>query len=135
MSKEVTVRGIIIKDNQVILMYRRKNGVEYYAIPGGHLENNESNEECLIREIKEEFSIDVKVIKLLGKVEKNNKIDYIYSCEWIDGELLLGGEEKIISNSENYYEIRKVNIKDIDKIELYKENLDMIKKVINERTI
>ena len=49
MSKEVTVRGIIIKDNQVILMYRRKNGVEYYAIPGGHLENNESNEECLIR--------------------------------------------------------------------------------------
>ena len=132
--KDITARGIIISNNEVILLFRRKkkkkNIKEYYAIPGGHLENNETLEECLKREIKEELSIDVEIIDYLGIVEKKKKIDHIFNCKWIKGNLMLGGEEKEQNNENNYYEIRRININDLDKINLYEENYKMIKKAI-----
>ena len=138
MSKQITARAVIIQDDEVVLLFRHKvkKGKEkyYYALPGGHLEKNETNEECVIREVKEELSIDVKILNFLGIVEKKNHLDYIYNCEWISGELLLGGEEKEQNNPNNYYEIQKINIQDIDKIKLYPGNLSMIRKALLERS-
>ncbi len=132
--KRITARGIIIHDDEVILMYRRKkiNGIikEYYAIPGGHVENGETLEECLIREIKEEFSINIEILDFLGIVNKGEREEHLYLCKWISGNLKLGGEEKEHNNDDNYYEIRRVKIDDINKIELYEENLNIIKKAL-----
>ena len=137
MSKKITARAVIIQDNDVILLFRHKlkkgKIIEYYALPGGHLENNETNEECVIRELKEELSIDVKIISFLGTVEKKKHLDYIYNCQWLSGELLLGGEEKEQNNPNNYYRIQRINIQDIENIPLYPGNLNMIKKALLER--
>jgi len=133
MQKDVTSRGIVIDNDEVILMYRVKNGNEYYAIPGGHIESNETLEECLIREIREEYNINIDIISFLGKIERDNNIEYIYNCKWIDGILSLGGEEKEYNNKDNYYEIKRIKIKDIDSINLYQDNRDMIRKAVKER--
>lgn len=130
--KEITARAVIIHNGEVILLYRHKGKEEYYALPGGHLENNETKEECLIREIKEELSINIKIINFLGIVEKKKHLDYIYNCEYLSGKLLLGGEEKEQNNPSNYYEIHKIRLQDIDKIPLYPANLKMIKKALLE---
>lgn len=133
----ITARGIIFDKDDVILMYRRKrkNGLikEYYAIPGGHVEDNETLEECVVREIKEEFSINVRVIKYLGRVVRKKKIEEIFYLEWIDGELSLGGEEKEFCNDNDYFEIRRVPIKEIDNISLHIKNNIMIKKALELR--
>lgn len=132
--KRVSGRAIIIKDNEVYLMFRRKienNQVkEYYAIPGGKQEENETIEECVIREIKEEFSLDIKLTNYLGIVEDENNIGYIYQAEILSGKLKLGGEELERNNPHNYYEPRKISLKDIDKINLYEENKELIKKAM-----
>lgn len=132
--KRVSGRAIIIKDNDVYLMFRRRiqDGKinEYYAIPGGKQEENETIEECVIREIKEEFSLDIKIIKYLGKVEDEKNIGYIYQAEIISGTFKLGGEELERNNPNNYYEPRKISLKDIDKINLFKENKELIKKAM-----
>ena len=133
MQKDVTSRGIVIDNDEVILMYRVKNGNEYYAIPGGHIESNETLEECLIREIREEYNINIDIISFLGKIERDNNIEYIYNCKWIDGILSLAGEEKEYNNKDNYYEIKRIKIKDIDSINLYQDNRDMIRKAVKER--
>ena len=44
---------------------KRKDYQEYYTFPGGGLEENETPQEGVIREIEEEFGIKVKVIKKL----------------------------------------------------------------------
>ena len=133
MSKKITARAVIIHNDEVILLYRKKKNKIYYALPGGHLENNETKEECVIREVKEELSINIKIISFLGIVEKKKHIDYIYNCEYLSGNLLLGGEEKEQNNPNNYYEIHKIRLQDIDKIPLYPANLNMIKKALLER--
>lgn len=138
MDKRISARGIIIEGDNVYTMFRRKikdNGKlkEYYVIPGGGIEANETLEENVIREMKEEFSVDVKIKGYLGKDESEDTIAHFFSCEIINGEPVLGGEELERCTESNYYEIRKVPIKDLDKIDIL--SIDMIMKAYRNEYI
>lgn len=83
MDKRISVRGIIIEDDEVYTIFRRKirnDGVikEYYVIPGGGIENEETLQEALKRELKEELSIDVDIIGYLGLDEGENSIAHFF---------------------------------------------------------
>ena len=63
------VAAILKMENGYAFMHRkdvikRKDYQEYYTFPGGGLEENETPQEGVIREIEEEFGIKVKVIKI-----------------------------------------------------------------------
>ena len=49
---------IIIKDNKVLLIQQNAG---HWGFPKGHVEENESEQETAIREVKEETNIDVKI--------------------------------------------------------------------------
>ena len=53
--KRPSVRGIIIKNKKVALVYSHK--YDYYKFPGGGIENNEDHVNTLIREISEETGL------------------------------------------------------------------------------
>ena len=61
----ISSRAIIFKDNQVILIYRKRDNQEYYVFPGGKVEPGETLEEALIREWKEECGIIIENIQFL----------------------------------------------------------------------
>ena len=65
---------------------------EYYVFPGGGQEGNEAQEEGVMREVREEFGIDVKVIEKLYEMEHSNKMtkELFFLCEYISGELGTG---------------------------------------------
>ena len=137
MSKRICCRGIILEEDKVDLMYREKkvNGkiLKYYTYPGGGLEENETLENCVKREVKEEFDIDVEVLQLLKTVEYKENITHYFACKKIKGALTLSGEEKQRSNKENYYEVRKVPLTEINSITLYeKELIEETKKILNK---
>ncbi len=57
---EITTRAralLINLNNEILMCY--SNGLSHFEFPGGHLEKNETLEECLIREILEETGIDI----------------------------------------------------------------------------
>ena len=60
---------IYIKDNQILATLSK--GKDTYYLPGGKREKNESDKETLIRECKEELSVDVQrdTIKYYGTFE------------------------------------------------------------------
>lgn len=67
MGREVRCQGVILKDRHVLVL-RQFNTIrkeEYWMLPGGGLENDEKEEECVKREIKEETNIDVDVVDVL----------------------------------------------------------------------
>lgn len=65
----LTVTAAIISDNGKVLIAKRKPAAKLASLwefPGGKLEDGETPEHCLKREIYEEFEIDVEVGKHLG---------------------------------------------------------------------
>ena len=123
MKKRVSSRAIIIEDNKLLTMFRRKvkkdgSVKEYYVIPGGGLEENETLEENVIRELKEEFNVDIEIVKFLSTEEYEDTIANYFLCKIVNGTPKLGGEELERMTSENYYEIRYIDLKDIDNYDL-----------------
>lgn len=53
------VRAIILENNKILLMHRNKFGSEYYTLVGGMVKENETLEEALVREVREETGITV----------------------------------------------------------------------------
>ena len=88
--------GIIQNKDNKVLITRRKKGKHlegYWEFAGGKIEGNETAEECLIREIKEELNIEILVNKHLA----NSVYDYEtfkvelqgYLATYISGEIAL----------------------------------------------
>ncbi|MDD2208356.1 MAG: NUDIX domain-containing protein [Bacilli bacterium] len=135
MNKRISARAIIFNKDRVYTMFRRKlqkdgNFKEYYVLPGGGILENEDIKTCVLREIKEEFSVQVKVIEYLGKTENNENIAHFFHCQIVSGTPSLGGEELERCCDNNYYEIRLVSIKDLDNLDIMAK--DMILKAYNK---
>lgn len=60
--------AIIVKDDKILVAQRseRMKLPLKWEFPGGKLEKNESEIECIKREIKEEINIDIEVVKKLS---------------------------------------------------------------------
>jgi len=101
MSKRVA--AVIIKDNKILLMRRIKEGQEYFVFPGGGIEENESVEDAIIREVKEELSLDAKIDKLLFEIENRGQEEFYFLIKEFSGTLKLGGPEKERMNENNQY--------------------------------
>ena len=56
--KVTRVKALLINSSGKILLAHNNNT---YQFPGGHVDDNESRDQCIIREIKEETGIDVIV--------------------------------------------------------------------------
>ena len=65
MKKVEVVAGIIKCENKILCVQRSKNKLEYisekYEFPGGKIEEGESKEEALSRELLEELNIHVSI--------------------------------------------------------------------------
>ena len=112
--ERIRVAGIIKINGGYAFMHRknvikRKNFREYYTFPGGGLEENETLEEGVKREIKEEFGINVKVIKKLYEMysEKFNQREYFFLCEYESGVFGTGNGPEFSRNPE-YKESRRI---------------------------
>lgn len=123
--KRISARGLIVTEKGLAVIFRRKitgnETKEYYALPGGGVNENESLEECLKRELNEELNIDVNIKDLAFKVETDERIEYFYNCEYLSGTFTLNGEELDRMSESNYYEPTFIDIKNINKYEIQKE--------------
>lgn len=62
----ITVKGIVIYNHKVLILKRIKpssDGLGFWELPGGGLEYGETPHEALIRELKEETNLDIKILK------------------------------------------------------------------------
>ncbi len=121
-EKTKRVINTIIKDNDKVLVIKRKSGIHSgkWAFPGGIMKDSETIGETLKREIKEETNLDVyNIIKKIS--------DYSYWGK--EGEKILGecylvnvknGEVKINKEAE---EFRWVSLEEFGKLN-YIEGLD-----------
>ena len=97
MKHKVTVGAFgIITNKQDEVLFCRRNDYDMWNLPGGGLEKNETPWGCVIREVKEETGLDVKVSRLVGVYAKPHKdeIIFVFICNVIGGKLTLNEEAR-----------------------------------------
>ncbi|MCJ7551548.1 MAG: NUDIX domain-containing protein [Anaerolineae bacterium] len=97
---DVTIRyhGAVIRDGSILLVKQGAvGGYQWWDVPGGGREPGESEEECVIRELREETHLDVIVDGLLIDGPSHPHSPYrrfkIYLCTPIDGTARPDGVE------------------------------------------
>jgi 8-oxo-dGTP diphosphatase len=101
-KKMIKVTAAILEREGRIMIARRKPGKHlegYWEFPGGKIEGDESPQECLIRELKEELSITVELQKYIGETvyhypEKSIQL-IAYSGVIVNGEITLNDHDRI----------------------------------------
>lgn len=83
------------KDNKYLMLHRNKkekdlNKDKWIGV-GGHIEEYESPDQCIVREVKEETNLDLLSFKLCGEVtfdiDGYLEIMYVYTSKDFIGEL------------------------------------------------
>ena len=126
-----TVTCYIEKDNKWLMLYRNKkkndiNENKWIGV-GGHIEINETPDEALIREVKEETNLDIISYKLLGiiyfRFKNVREKMYVYLTKDFKGELSDCNEGTLEYIDKN--DVLSLNLWDGDRI--------FIKDIFNDR--
>lgn len=147
MKTDLVVTGYVFNEDKVLLIHHKK--LNMWLPVGGHIEPNETPDDALIREIKEETNLDVKFLNhastpLIGNVKRNlatpfyanvHSVDdhdhcsLFYICKAINPEQLKLNDELTgfmwveINNLKNYNEIQPdIKIQILKAFEILKEN-------------
>lgn len=113
MRSNLTTLCYIEKDNKYLMLHRVKkendiNKDKWIGV-GGHFEPDESPEECLLREVKEETGLVLTSWKLRGIItfisnEWQTEYMFLYTADGFEGEMI---------------ECREGNLEWVDKADMY----------------
>ncbi len=119
------VRAVIIKDGEIILINRVKKGESYWVLPGGGVEANESDEETIKRECKEELGATIRVNKLFfektsDKPETLGQLEMYYLCDITHGKVGTGKGPEFQPDTqyEGEYKISWVDLRKLPSLNL-----------------
>lgn len=69
--------AILIEDDRVALIERQRSGRHYFTFPGGGVEQGETPEQAVVREVEEETGLRVVVQRKLGEAWfQSNRQEY-----------------------------------------------------------
>ncbi|WP_456277012.1 NUDIX domain-containing protein [Bacillus sp. AK128] len=89
----------IIKNDLILMVEESYPNHTFWTLPGGGLEKGESFEEAVVREVKEEVNLDVRVIKFLFSNQYELGEERCYLVELVDDqEPILGYDPEAGSN-------------------------------------
>ena len=76
-------RAIIIEDDKLLLMQRNKEGSQYFTLVGGRVNDGETVEQALVREVREETQLEVTKARLVFTEEHPAPYNdqYTFLCE------------------------------------------------------
>ena len=105
--------AIILFDEKILVVQRSENMMLplKWEFPGGKIEKDESEEDCIIREIKEELNIEIELISRLTPSNfdyPNFSIQLIpFTAKYLDGTIKL-------TEHKQYQFLKKDEIIDLD---------------------
>ncbi len=113
MRTHIRVKAIVIRDGKLLLIHRFRDGSEYYAFPGGGVEEGEDLETALKREILEETGLNLVSYEPLFEQPEDGKVFHFFRCELEEGEWILGGPEREKQSPANRYLFEWVDLTEL----------------------
>jgi 8-oxo-dGTP pyrophosphatase MutT (NUDIX family) len=102
----VGIKGIIVRDGKVLIL-KNKGISDGWEVPGGRIDANETIEDTLIRELKEELPnvTDISIGEMVGaqRIQKDIKPDVSLVLVFFSVTADFDGEEPKLSNEHSEY--------------------------------
>jgi mutator protein MutT len=129
------VGGIIFNGNRVLLAKRNQEpGKGQWSLPGGMVELGETLEEALVREIREEAGIGIRIgglARLLDRIihDDGQRVQYHYVIVdyWAE---MVSGQPRAASDVSD---LRFVPLKDVQHVEVHQDVKDTIEIAVKMR--
>lgn len=92
-GRSVAVDAVVIQDGKILLGKRDSEPYKgYWVLPGGFVERNETTEEAVVREVKEETGAKVELLGLIGvysdkKRDPRQTVSVAYLAKMNSGKL------------------------------------------------
>ena len=126
----IRVIGILIENNKILLVKQKVSETRNWSLPGGKLEQGETLEQGIIREMKEETGLDVEVLKMLYlcdvSASSNTLLHITFLLKRVDGEI------KLPSNKYENNPIYDVRFVAVDHLKVYGFSEKFVELIINE---
>jgi 8-oxo-dGTP diphosphatase len=127
-----TVTAAILIRGDKVFIGQRKAGKQLensWEFPGGKLETGETQRECLVREMREEFGVEVAVQEFFGESNYDYSHGSIrlvaYLVDWIDGEM----------SPVDHQDCRWVSFDDLKSYEFVPADVPFVQKLIKDRHV
>ncbi|HDM25028.1 ADP-ribose pyrophosphatase [Euryarchaeota archaeon ex4484_162] len=131
-SPKLTVDAIITKNNEILLIKRKKQPFkDFWALPGGFVNYGEKTEDAVVREVLEETGLKCRVKKLLNVYSEPNRdprghtVSIVYHLTVINNDKPTGGDDAA--------DARFFNIKDIHSLPLAFDHRKIIKDYLTHK--
>ncbi|MBD3280523.1 NUDIX domain-containing protein [Candidatus Dojkabacteria bacterium] len=135
-TQKVLVTAIIIRDGK-ILMQKRTDDLDSHrdkwTTPSGFVEVNEHPEDTIVREVKEELNIDIKIKSVIPAIDsfpnhkdKFHMIYIAYECEIINGKTSNIDEDGDISD------IKWTRLDQLDDLDTIRGTMPPIREILRD---
>ena len=120
--------GVLIEDGKMLIVKQTVDNSRGWSLPGGKLEQGETIEKALIRELKEETGLAVEVTELLyicDKTDVNPPVIHItFLVKKAGGEITLPTNE---FESTPIYDVKMVKIDNLTEYGFSEKFVDIVK--------
>jgi 8-oxo-dGTP diphosphatase len=127
---------LIVRNNRILMTKHRIAEREWWCLPGGGIDKNETPEAAAVRELKEECNVIGKIIRMIShnSYSDENK-DYTFLID-IDGqEPQLGFDPELIDSRQIITDLKWLSLNEIperDRCFLWASGLIGVSNMINE---
>lgn len=92
-----TTAGVIMRGSEIMFVKRKKEPFKnWWDLPGGFLDERETPEHCIIREMKEETGLVVKPLRVLGfkndQYQDQRVLGCFFLCKIVSGKEIAGDD-------------------------------------------
>lgn len=136
MRKRATLFVVDTVDDKILMIHRKRDGEEYYIVPGGGVEDGETVEEAAYREADEETGLEIELGELLWKRPFStpmgngtiiDQMEYAYLITQFSGTPVLTGPEFHRQSETNQYSLEWMSLADFPNRVVYPSGTDKAK--------
>ena len=94
--------AIVIRDGKLLMERVVYFGREFYTVPGGGIEEGETPEQAVLRELKEECGLDGRIVRPLAvQYKQDGSAEYSFEIEVSENQEAITGYDPEEASSEN----------------------------------
>ena len=124
----IVVAAVVFEDEKILCVQRAENSREYISLkwefPGGKVEEGEQFEEALVREIREELSVDIEISEFFMTVEHTysdfHLVMHVYRCHLTKGEVILN----------EHADLKWLKVEELDQLDWAEADIPIVKRLM-----